>query len=258
MLEGRALGDLEDDAVGHRAERGPPIVEIIVEKITGGEVHEDARLRHPVHGFGHDGADPPADREQLAQSLGGIEERARRGQAGLAAPHQRFMGVDLAVWPVDDRLVCHPQAAERAREAGLQLGVIATPRTRVAAARVGAVSQSFALQPSQRPEVGGPANRGELCLRVDRLDEVAEGAVLDRLDGSIDRWVDGDEQNGHVELALADHAQELDPGHDRHVDVRQNDVVLAVREQPFGCGRLRRHSMSKPERFKDLSEDASQ
>ena len=70
--------------------------------------------------------------------------------------------------------------------------------------------------------------------RRDRLEQVAEGAVLDGLHGALEGGAAGHEDHGHVEVGLANRAQQREPVHVGHGDVADDDVEALVLGQRRG------------------------
>jgi len=71
-------------------------------------------------------------------------------------------------------------------------------------------------------------------LRVDRLGQVLKRAVLERFDGGLDGRRTSHQQDGHIEIALARAAQELDAVHAGHGDVAHDGIELHLIEQLGG------------------------
>ena len=69
---------------------------------------------------------------------------------------------------------------------------------------------------------------------VDRLGQVLERAVLERLYRGLDGRRAGDEEHRNVEIALARGAKQLDAVHPRHRDVADDGVELHLSEKLGG------------------------
>ncbi len=59
---------------------------------------------------------------------------------------------------------------------------------------------------------------------VERLGEVAEGPVVERIDGVLHGGVGGDDDDLHVGITVLGFGQDLEPRISRHIDVRDNQV----------------------------------
>jgi two-component system, sensor histidine kinase and response regulator len=111
-----------------------------------------------------------------------------------------------------------PQGLQRAREARGQIGRVAG---RLVA---GEVRHRLALDARDLVELARAEDDVLEQRRVDRLGDVAQRPVLERLDGGLEQRVGGHDDHRDIDVARAHRAQELDPGHPRHRDVAQDDV----------------------------------
>ena len=155
------------------------------------------------------------------QPLRRLEERARVGNAELVRAGQGLVAEDGAVHRAHDGLEDQPQRVERAAESGLEPRAVR--RQPVLHSDRG---QRLALEPRHPVEPRRVLHGRQEIPLPDRLLKVAEGPVLERLDGRVHPGVAGDQQDGHVEVSPADLPQELDAVDAGHVDVRQHDLVL--------------------------------
>ena len=73
----------------------------------------------------------------------------------------------------------------------------------------------------------GVLREGKHLLRIERLHDVVERAVLHRLDGRLGRAKRGHEDDQLPGIDRADVLQRLDPAHPAHADVQEDDVRRA-------------------------------
>ena len=90
-----------------------------------------------------------------------------------------------------------------------------------------------------RAQVGAGLQRvlrqGEHLLRIERLHDVVERAVLHRLDGRLRRAEGGHEDDELPRIDRADVLERLDAAHAAHADVEEDDVgrgAFARRRSP--------------------------
>ena len=211
-----------------RRQRAVVGVQLGVFQIGRVQVDEHVPRRRRV---AHDARDVPADdAPQLGrapQPLGGVEEVQRAAQRRLVGAQQRLVREHAAPRPRHDGLRGDPQLVDRRREPRFE--------TRAVADRLALCSCIWlALAPDARQLVDAHGARHDVQQRFqsDRLEQVAERAVFDRLQRALQRRAAGHEDHRHVEVALADVAQQRQAVHVGHGDVADDHVVaLAARQR---------------------------
>ena len=145
----------------------------------------------------------------------------RAPQRRLIGSQQRLVGERAAPRPGDDRLRGHPELLDRATRTAPR----APPDRRSASPPAPGPGCRLAPHPRQLVHAR-PRASTDLHHRVgrDRLDQVAERAVLDRLQRALQRRAAGHEDHRHVEIGLADRAQQRQPVHVGHGDVADDGV----------------------------------
>jgi hypothetical protein len=95
----------------------------------------------------------------------------------------------------------------------------------------------------ERTALEGLLEHDQQRVLLERLGEVVAGARTHRLDRRVDAAEGGHQHDGGVGPAVADLAEQLDPGAARHADVREHDLAVAVGqplERLVGGGRRHR------------------
>ncbi len=82
------------------------------------------------------------------------------------------------------------------------------------------------LHPDRAEFAGAPENRDQLVVG-ERLLDVVEGARIDCADGALQRGLSGHENDRCHRVLLARGRQDIEPGHLRHPDVGEDDVMGA-------------------------------
>src|SRR3954469_7386885 len=226
VVEAGPLGDLEHDAFRVPRERSGRIEEVLVHQIGRVQIDEDLSRSRGELG-GHRVADSAAEVGEPAQPLGGADQIGRTRELRLRGAHEGFVTEESPVRPAHDGLERHPQAFESALEGALERRPVGEERVVVAQ-----IFEGLALELPQPMERGGAADDGLQLVELDRLHQVAEGAVLDRLQRGLQIRTAGHEYDGKVGGALANRAEQLDAGDPGHADVGEDRVVALVLEHP--------------------------
>ena len=164
-----------------------------------------------------------------AQTFSGVEEIQRAAQGRLVVSHQRFVGEDASLRPGDNRLLRHPHGRQRVGKTLVQADAI-QPQALIGLRR----GQRL---PARARHAVRPQRQADGVLQDfagHRLDEIAEGAVVQRAHGALQRRGIGQQDHRHVFVALAHRGQqaeavELGQGH-----VADDDVERLVLHQTFG------------------------
>ena len=164
------------------------------------------------------------------------------------APHQGFVGVEIAARESNDGLKRNPQRALRALERGFDARSIRRDRP------LAKVGERFALDPGERMQALPVVNDVEQLAREDRLHQVPHGSELYRLDCGVDIGKPGDENHGHVEVALTNRTQQFDAAHLRHRDIADDHIERLALEYPFRAFAIRRTSNLEPGIGEDTAE----
>ena len=130
---------------------------------------------------------------------------------------------------MDDRLEGHPEPLQGALEGALQAGAVVLER-RVLAQH----GERLALELGQAMEARRAAHDALQLGELHRLDQVAECAVLDRLQRRGQLGAAGHQHDRHVGVVLTDRAQQVDAGEPRHGDVGEDGVEPLVLDQGEG------------------------
>jgi hypothetical protein len=186
-----------------------------VEQVFGVQVQKKQPIGiGPEHRLRRSLADDATESRQGVEALGGVEHRARVGQRGLGAAKQRFVAEDAAIACAHDGLERNPEGIQRALEAHFEGKAIR------GLARAGSEQRlRFTLGAREPVELRGTSDRLREVAEVERLDEVAERAVLDGIRGRRDRGRAGDEDHGQIAVVVTGGAQEIDTGEPGHLDV---------------------------------------
>ena len=121
--------------------------------------------------------------------------------------------------PGHDRLIRDPQLVERVGEADLQAGSI-TDLTLALDVRL----HGLATDTRHLVEAGGPRDHVSQLRQRNRLGQVAKGAELHGANGVAHVRTARDEDDGQIEVVLADRPQQIEPCHVRHRDVAHEHV----------------------------------
>ena len=89
----------------------------------------------------------------------------------------------------------------------------------------------LAVLGEERVALGRLLHEARDRLGVERLDDVVVGAVLERLDGRLDRCVGRHDDDGRLGGGLADLAEDLETVHPGHLDVDEEDLRRLARER---------------------------
>ena len=167
------------------------------------EVDEERRLGVRVlDGLGRSRPHATAHLVDAPPPLGGVEDGARAREGRLAAAEERLVSEEAPVRDPHDRLVGHPERLDRAREDDVEAdavpgaGVIAVEHV-----------HRVALGAREPRQVDRALEERTQMLDVERLGEVAEGPELDGGEGGAHVGRPGEQDDGHVEIALAHRAE---------------------------------------------------
>ena len=179
LVERRALGQLEHDAVGYLRQRRRRPGKRLVFEITRVHIDEEdgffGRLRELL---GHPRANGSPEIIEPAQRFCRVQDGTRGGERGVARAHERFVSKERLRRASHDGVVSHPEPFDGALEAGFEIRPI-TSSERPALERV----HRFAVQARRASEFGGAAQDLEQLRQVDRLGEVLAGAIANRIGG---------------------------------------------------------------------------
>ena len=165
------------------------------------QVHERERARLGDRSL-RPTRDRAAERTQLTDALGGVEERAGMAERRVFTAHERFVRVHAARRPRTDRLIGHPQRLHRAVEVRLERCAIAEQSIVLAEQH-----HRVALRSRDSRQTDRSADGLDELVELERLREVAQRAVAHGVHRGVEARTAGDEDDRHVEVVLAHHAQ---------------------------------------------------
>ena len=182
------------------------------------------------------------------QRLGGVDQLLGPREARLAGAKQGLVGHQTLLRPAHDGLEGQLETGERAGEALREAGVL----------RVLLLLQvllRLALDGRELVEADGALDHLDELLRIDRLEQVPEGAELDRLHRGRELRRPGDEDDGHFQAALAHGPQDFHAVHPGQRQIGDDGVERQPLEQRKRVPAVRRGIHGEARAVQDLGED---